>query len=204
MFHFSPRRVFLMAAAMLLAPTFVAAQAVEAWPDKPVKLIVPFPPGGPTDTVARIISTGLQTLWKQPVVVDYKPGAGTTLGTNLVAKSTADGYTLGMAITALTINPSLQPNLPYDTKKDLVGVSQVAQAHFGLFAHPSQPFNNMQELIAYAKKNPNALSYATPGTGTGTHLAGEMHGWHSPSAHTLQGQRASATGHDRRSRAFVV
>jgi tripartite-type tricarboxylate transporter receptor subunit TctC len=174
MFHFSPRRVFLMAAAMLLAPTFVAAQAVEAWPDKPVKLIVPFPPGGPTDTVARIISTGLQTLWKQPVVVDYKPGAGTTLGTNLVAKSTADGYTLGMAITALTINPSLQPNLPYDTKKDLVGVSQVAQAHFGLFAHPSQPFNNMQELIAYAKKNPNALSYATPGTGTGTHLAGEM------------------------------
>lgn len=174
MFHFSPRRVFLIAAAMLLAPTFVAAQAVEAWPDKPVKLIVPFPPGGPTDTVARIISTGLQTLWKQPVVVDYKPGAGTTLGTNLVAKSTADGYTLGMAITALTINPSLQPNLPYDTKKDLVGVSQVAQAHFGLFAHPSQPFNNMQELIAYAKKNPNALSYATPGTGTGTHLAGEM------------------------------
>ncbi len=174
MFHFSPRRVFLMAAAMLLAPTFVAAQAVEAWPDKPVKLIVPFPPGGPTDTVARIISTGLQALWKQAVVVDYKPGAGTTLGTNLVAKSTADGYTLGMAITALTINPSLQPNLPYDTKKDLVGVSQVAQAHFGLFAHPSQPFNNMQELIAYAKKNPNALSYATPGTGTGTHLAGEM------------------------------
>lgn len=174
MFHFSPRRVFLMAAAMLLAPTFVAAQAVEAWPDKSVKLIVPFPPGGPTDTVARIISTGLQTLWKQPVVVDYKPGAGTTLGTNLVAKSTADGYTLGMAITALTINPSLQPNLPYDTKKDLVGVSQVAQAHFGLFAHPSQPFNNMRELIAYAKKNPNALSYATPGTGTGTHLAGEM------------------------------
>jgi len=168
------RCIFLMAAAVMLAPNFVAAQAVEAWPDKPVKLIVPFPPGGPTDTVARIISAGLQTLWKQPVVVDYKPGAGTTLGTNIVAKSPADGYTLGMAITALTINPSLQANLPYDTKKDLVGVSQVAQAHFGLFAHPSQPFNNMQELIAYAKKNPNALSYATPGTGTGTHLAGEM------------------------------
>jgi tripartite-type tricarboxylate transporter receptor subunit TctC len=168
------RRIFLMLAAVMLAPNFVAAQALEAWPDKPVKLIVPFPPGGPTDTVARIISTGLQTMWKQAVVVDYKPGAGTTLGTNIVAKSPADGYTLGMAITALTINPSLQANLPYDTKKDLVGVSQVAQAHFGLFAHPSQPFNNMQELIAYAKKNPNALSYATPGTGTGTHLAGEM------------------------------
>jgi tripartite-type tricarboxylate transporter receptor subunit TctC len=168
------RRLFLMAAALMLAPNFVSAQAVEAWPDKPVKLIVPFPSGGPTDTVARIITTGLQIIWKQPVVVDYKPGAGTTLGTNIVAKSPADGYTLGMAITALTINPSLQANLPYDTKKDLVGVSQVAQAHFGLFAHPSQPFNTMQELIDYAKKNPNALSYATPGTGTGTHLAGEM------------------------------
>lgn len=168
------RRLILTTAAVLLTPTIVSAQALEAWPDKPVKLIVPFPSGGPTDTVARIISAGLQTIWKQPVVVDYKPGAGTTLGTSIVAKSPADGYTLGMAITALTINPSLQTNMTYDTKKDLVGVSQVAQAHFGLFAHPSQPFNTMQELIAYAKKNPNALSYATPGAGTGTHLAGEM------------------------------
>ena len=75
---------------------------------------------------------------------------------------------LGMAITALTINPSLRPNLPYDTKKDLLGVSQVAQAHFGLFAHPSAPFNTMPEPIAYAKENPDKLSYATPGAGTGT------------------------------------
>ncbi|WP_040505946.1 tripartite tricarboxylate transporter substrate binding protein [Limnohabitans sp. Rim28] len=164
----------VLALASAFSPVFLAAQSLEAWPDKPVKLIVPFPPGGPTDTVARIISTGLQSLWKQPVVVDYKPGAGTTLGTSIVAKSPADGYTLGMAITALTINPSLQPSLPYDTKKDLVGVSQVAQAHFGLFAHPSQPFNTMPELIAYAKKNPGSLSFATPGAGTGTHLAGEM------------------------------
>jgi tripartite-type tricarboxylate transporter receptor subunit TctC len=164
----------VLALAAACSPVFLAAQPMEAWPDKPVKLIVPFPPGGPTDTVARIISTGLQSLWKQPVVLDYKPGAGTTLGTSIVAKSPADGYTLGMAITALTINPSLQPSLPYDTKKDLVGVSQVAQAHFGLFAHPSQPFNTMPELIAYAKKNPGSLSFATPGAGTGTHLAGEM------------------------------
>ena len=164
----------VLALAAACSPVFLVAQPLEAWPDKPVKLIVPFPPGGPTDTVARIISTGLQSLWKQPVVLDYKPGAGTTLGTSIVAKSPADGYTLGMAITALTINPSLQPSLPYDTKKDLVGVSQVAQAHFGLFAHPSQPFNTMPELIAYAKKNPGSLSFATPGAGTGTHLAGEM------------------------------
>ena len=160
--------------AVAFSPAFLSAQTLETWPEKPVKLVVPFPPGGPTDTVARMISAGLQTLWKQPVVLDYKPGAGTMLGTNIVSKSAGDGYTLGMAITALTINPSLQPSLPYDTKKDLVGVSQVAQAHFGLFAHPSQPFNTMPELIAYAKKNPGTLSFATPGAGTGTHLAGEM------------------------------
>lgn len=171
----SRRRLALCAIAALLFPLLAQAQApAEAWPTKPVKLIVPFAAGGPTDTVARLIAQQLQTTWKQPVVVDYKPGAGTTLGTNVVAKSPADGYTLGMAISALTINPSLVPNMPYDTLKDLVGVSQVAQAHFGLFAHPSLPVNTMPELIAYAKQNPDKLSYATPGAGTGTHLAGEM------------------------------
>jgi tripartite-type tricarboxylate transporter receptor subunit TctC len=166
------RRRPLLALAALL-PLAAAAQT-DNWPDKPVKLIVPFTAGGPTDTVARLLATQLQANWKQPVVVDYKPGAGTVLGTTAVAKAPADGYTLGMAITALTINPSLQPNLPYDTKKDIVGVLLVAQAHFGLFAHPSLPVNSIPELIAYAKKNPTALSYATPGAGTGTHLAGEM------------------------------
>jgi tripartite-type tricarboxylate transporter receptor subunit TctC len=168
-----PRRTVLSALAAMLAPTLARAQQ-EAWPARPVKLVVPFTAGGPTDTVARLVSQQLEAIWKQPVVMDYKPGAGTVLGTTVVAKSPADGYTLGMAITALTINHTLQPNLPYDTRKDLVGVSQVAQAHFGLFAHPSQPFNTMPELIAYARKNPDALSFATPGNGTGTHLAGEM------------------------------
>ncbi len=166
------RRALLGGLAVALLNPLAFAQ--EDWPTRPVKLIVPFTSGGPTDTVARLVATQLQTLWKQPVVLDYKPGAGTVLGTQTVVKAPPDGYTLGMAITALTINPSLQGNLPYDTAKDLVGVSQVAQAHFGLFAHPSLPVNNMAELIAYGKKNPDALSFATPGTGTGTHLAGEM------------------------------
>jgi tripartite-type tricarboxylate transporter receptor subunit TctC len=166
------RRALLAALAALPLASF--AQGGEAWPDKPVKLIVPFTAGGPTDTVARLLATQLQAIWKQPVLVDYKPGAGTVLGTSVVAKSAPDGYTLGMAISALTINPSLQLNLPYDTRKDIVGVSLVAQAHFGLFAHPSLPVNTVPELIAYAKKNPDALSFATPGAGTGTHLAGEM------------------------------
>lgn len=171
---FPDRRAVLAALAAALAPSMGRTQGVDGWPGKPVRLIVPFPSGGPTDTVARLIANGVTAMWKQPVVVEYKPGAGTVLGTSVVAKAPPDGYTLGMAITALTINPSLQPNMPYDTKKDVLGVTQVAQAHFGLFAHPSQPFNTMPELIAYAKKNPDALSYATPGTGTGTHLAGEM------------------------------
>jgi tripartite-type tricarboxylate transporter receptor subunit TctC len=171
------RRAALALAAVLSIGALAQAHAQapqEPWPARPVKLVVPFPPGGPTDTVARLIAQQLQAEWKQPVLLDYKPGAGTTLGTNVVAKSPPDGYTLGMAISALTINPSLLSNLPYDTLRELTGVSQVAQAHFGLFAHPSLPANTMPELLAYARQNPGKLSYATPGTGTGTHLAGEM------------------------------
>ena len=168
-----PRR--LVAALLCSAVLWPALSAAQApWPSKPVKLIVPFAPGGPTDTVARLLAERLQAQWQQPVVLDYKAGAGTVVGTDFVAKSAPDGYTLGMAITALMINPGLQPKLPYDTTRDLLGVSQVAQAHFGLFAHPSLPVANVAELLAYAKKNPGKLSYGTPGIGTGTHLAGEM------------------------------
>lgn len=170
---FLTRRTVLTFGAAFMLPLGAHAQAT-AWRDKPVKLIVPFAPGGPTDTVARMLAEALQAQWRQPVVVDYKPGAGTVLGTDFVAKAPPDGYTLGMAITAHMINPSLQSKLPYDTQKDLAGVSQIAQAHFGLFAHPSLPVNTVPELLAYAKKNPGQLSYATPGMGTGTHLAGEM------------------------------
>lgn len=159
--------------AALAAPG-AFAQGTAAWPTKPVTLVVPFAAGGPTDTVARLLAEKMQATWGQPVVIDYKPGAGTVLGTQFVARAPADGYTLGMAITAHMINPGLNPKLPYDTQKDLVGVSQLAQAHFGLFAHPSLPVSNVAELIAYARKNPGKLSYATPGIGTGTHLAGEM------------------------------
>ncbi|GAA0496293.1 tripartite tricarboxylate transporter substrate binding protein [Pigmentiphaga sp. GD03639] len=174
---FPPRPGRRTALAALLAaaaaPRLSAAQD-ENWPNRPVKLIVPFAPGGPTDTIARMLAEKMQAAWQQPVVVDYKPGGGTITGTNTVAKAPADGYTLGMAISALMINPSMQPSLPYDTRKDLAAVSQVALTHFGLFAHPSLPVDTVPELIAYARKNPGKLSYATPGVGTGTHLAGEL------------------------------
>lgn len=168
------RRVVLAALGTLMLPAFAQTAGAPVWPTKPVKLMVPFSPGGPTDTVARLLAEKLQATWKQPVVMEYKPGGGTMVGTQFVATSPPDGHTLGMAITAYMVNPSLQPNLPYDTQKDLTGVSQLALAHFGLFAHPSAPFNTVPELIAYAKKNPGKLSFATPGIGTGTHLAGEL------------------------------
>ena len=164
------RRDTLLSLAAMPALSF----AQDGWPSKPVKLIVPFAPGGPTDTVARLLAERMQALWKQPVVLDYKPGGGTMVGTQFVAQSAPDGYTLGMAISAHMINPALQPKMAYDTTRDLAGVSQLALGHFGLFAHPSLPVSTVTELIAYAKKNPGKLSYATPGIGTGTHLAGEM------------------------------
>lgn len=168
------RRTALAALGALMLPAFAQAADDPAWPTKAVKLMVPFSPGGPTDIVARLLAEKLQAAWKQPVVMEYKPGGGTIVGTQYIATSPPDGYMLGMAITAYMVNPSLRPDLPYDTKKDLTGVSQLALAHFGLFAHPSAPFDTIPELIAYAKKNPGKLSFATPGIGTGTHLAGEL------------------------------
>jgi tripartite-type tricarboxylate transporter receptor subunit TctC len=162
----APLAVFVLASPCAAQP--------ENYPNRPVRLIVPFAPGGPTDTVARVMGEQLQRQWKQPVVIDYKPGAGTVVGTQLVTRAPADGYTLGMAISALMINPALRSDLPYDTVREVAAVSLIGQAHFGLFAHPSTPFSSVAELIAYARSRPDALSYATPGTGTGTHLAGEM------------------------------
>lgn len=162
------------AAAVAVLATGPAWAQSEAWPVRPVTLVVPFAPGGPTDTVARLLAERLQAQWKQTVVLDYKPGGGTMVGTQFVARAPGDGHTLGMAISALMINPALQPKLPYDTLKDLAPVALIGQAHFGLFAHPSLEAKNIAELVAYAQRNPGKLSYATPGIGTGTHLAGEL------------------------------
>ena len=149
-----------------------AAYAQSPWPARPVKLVVPFGPGGATDIIARLLAQKLQDIWSQSVVVDYKPGAGTVLGTDFTAKSAPDGYTLGMVITAHMINPSLRASMPFDTIKDLSGVSLVAVSHIMLSATPSLEAANIRELIALAKKT--KLSYATPGTGTSMHLAGEL------------------------------
>ena len=137
-------------------------------------MIVPFPPGGATDIIGRLHLRGEQAVWGQPVVVENRPGAGTVVGTDLVAKSAPDGHTLGVVVTAHMINPSLRPNMPFDTLKDLAAVGQVSVQHLVIAAHPSLEASNVAELIALARKNPGKLSYATPGSGTSMHLSIEL------------------------------
>jgi len=159
---------------LALATLLPLAAAGQQFPNKAVRLMVPFPPGGATDIIGRLVSAKMQDVWGQPVVVENKPGAGTVVGTEYVAKSAPDGYTLGMVVTAYVINPSLRADLPYNTLKDLAGVTQVSVQHLVMAANPSFPANNIAELIALAKKEPGKLAYATPGSGTAMHLSVEL------------------------------
>jgi tripartite-type tricarboxylate transporter receptor subunit TctC len=156
---------------LLVAPLVATAQA---YPAKTVRMMVPFPPGGATDIIGRLVAAKMQEVWRQPVVIENRAGAGTVVGTDYVAKSSPDGHTLGFVVTAYVINPSLRADLPYDTLKDLSGVTQVSVQHLVMAAHPSLEANSIAELIALAKKNPGKLAYATPGSGTAMHLSVEL------------------------------
>ena len=159
--------------AIGLALTTSPARADE-FPKGPVRIIVPFPPGGPTDTVGRLISQKLQELWGQPVNLDYKPGAGTVIGVDYVAKAPPDGLVFGMVNSSLAVNPSLRASMPYRTPQDIAGITQIANLQLALVARTDAPFNSVAELIAYAKKNPGQLTYGTPGAGSTTHLGVEL------------------------------
>ena len=159
---------------LALAALVPLAAHAQTYPTRAVRLMVPFPPGGATDIIGRLVAAKMQEVWGQPVVIENRPGAGTVVGTDYVAKSAPDGYTLGMVVTAYVINPSLRGDLPYNTLKDLTGVTQVSVQHLVMAANPSLPANNIPELIALAKKEPGKLSYATPGSGTAMHLSVEM------------------------------
>lgn len=161
--------VCLMAA--IVAPTALAA---EKFPERPVTLIVPNSPGGAVDILARLLSDKLQKIWEKPVVIIYKSGAGTVLGTDYVAKAHKDGYTLGMVVTSHVINPSLRSKLPYDTEKDLAGVSLLASSQIIITASPELGAKTLPEVIALAKKKPGELTYASPGSGSSMHLGGEL------------------------------
>ena len=159
---------------ILLLLLFVGTVQAQDYPKGPVKLVVPFTPGGPTDVIARLMSQKLEGLWSQPVVVDYKPGAGTVVGIAHVAQSAPDGQTIGIVVSSYTINPVLRRQMPYDTLNDLRGVSMLTTFAVAIVANPSVPFDDLKGLVAYAKQNPGKLSFATPGPGGTTHLAVEL------------------------------
>lgn len=167
--------IALLASIPLLVaalPSSVLAQSV--YPNKPIRLIVPFPPGGTTDTVGRRVAQNLSQMWGQTVVVENKPGAGTTIGVDYVARANPDGYVLGLVTGSFTVNHSLMTNLPYDTEKDLRAVASLARSDHILVVNPSLGVSTVDELIDLAKKKPGELSYASFGNGSSAHLAGEM------------------------------
>ena len=155
----------------LIAP--LQAQA-QAWPSRPVKLVVPYPAGGPTDIVARVVAERLQAQTGQPFIVDNRAGAGGNLGAEAVARGPADGYTLLVATTAHAINKSMFKNLNYDVQKDFSAVSLLTQGPLVLVVHPDFPAKNVAELIAMAKAKPKSVSFASSGNGQSTHLAAEL------------------------------
>jgi tripartite-type tricarboxylate transporter receptor subunit TctC len=159
-------------ATMLLVPSGAMGQA---YPNKPIRLVVPFPPGGSLDVVARAIGQKLTEAWGQPVIIDNRPGAGGNIGADLVAKSAPDGYTiLEGALSTHAVNISLYGKLPYDPIKDFAPITLVAITPNVLVINPTAPFSTVPELIAYAKANPGKLSFGSGSNGSAGHLAGEL------------------------------
>lgn len=164
-------RSIAVAAACVACPSLFA-QGIGA-AGAPARMVVPYPAGGPTDTLARLIAQRLGDRWKQPVLVDYQPGAGTMIGVASVARAAPDGLTFGIVNSAFVINAIVRKPA-YDTFKDLTGVTQLVDVPLVLAANASVPYGNIAELVTYAKKNPGKLSFGTPGAGGTSHLAGEL------------------------------
>src|SRR6185369_10470305 len=161
-----------------LSVVFFSLNASEApaqqYPAKPVRVIVPFGAGGPADIYARYLAQRLQDPMGQSFVVDDRPGAGSIIGTDLVAKSPSDGYTLLLMSNTHTVNESLVPKKPFALMKDFVPIAPINYSDLVLVVHPSVPAKSIKELIALAKAKPNGLNYASSGTGTPYHMAGEL------------------------------
>lgn len=170
----SPRRRMLAAAVSLLAMAAGRVSLAADWPTRPVRLVVPFPPGGSTDILGRAIAQKLQEALGQPFVVDNKPGAGGSIGAGEVARAAADGYTILMGhIGTLAINPSLYPKLPYDPVTSFAPVALIARVPNVLVVNPAVPVHDVRELIALAKAKPGSLRYASGGNGSAAHIAME-------------------------------
>ena len=174
MYRFSKLTKYLCIATMGLMVTVSHAQTAS-FPDRPVTIVVPFPPGGGTDAGARLIAQKLSTRWGQSVIIDNKAGASGMVGSEYVSRAKPDGYTLLIGnIGTFSINPSLYKKMPYDPDKAFVPVSMIAELPYFLLVTPSMKANNVKEFIAFAKANPGAVTYASSGSGSGPHLAGEM------------------------------
>ena len=163
------RAIAAIAASLLALPA-----AAQNWPVRPVRMIVPYSPGGGIDTVARTLAQKLTEQLGAAFVVENRPGAAGALGAEIVAKAAPDGHTLLASSTEFAINPSVRPKLPYDPFRDFAHVSQLASVQFILAGHPSVPVKNVRELVALAKARPGQITFGSSGTGGGPHLAGEL------------------------------
>ena len=166
--------IFALASALMAPVDGVAQTAPSNWPAKPLKLVLPYAPGGIVDYVGRTVAQHLGDTLGQPVVAENRPGAGGIAGTDVVARAAPDGYTLAIMDPAIVINPTLQPNVPYDLFKQLQTVSIVSSSPEVLVVAPALPVASVQDLIAYGKANPGRLNFASAGIGTTPHLAGEL------------------------------
>lgn len=166
-------RRLALAAALLMALGWNAHAQQPAWPTKPVRMIVPFAAGGSTDVVARMLGQRLSLLWNQPVLIENRAGAGGNVGADVVAKAPGDGYTLLMASGSVTINPALYKKMPFDTKKDLLPITNVAQGPMLVVVRDGSPYKSLKDLIAAAKARPGGINFASAGVGSQVHLAAE-------------------------------
>lgn len=174
------RRDLLLATAVTatttLAPAVAFAQApAGAFPSRPVRIVVPYTPGGSNDVIARLVGQRLQEMWPHPVVVENKPGAAGNIGANEVAKATPDGHTLLLTnINIVSMNPGLIERMPFDPQKDFAPISLLGTTSLALVVHPAVPAQNVQQLIALARRDPGKLSYASSGNGSPQHMSAEM------------------------------
>jgi tripartite-type tricarboxylate transporter receptor subunit TctC len=170
------RRRFLVTAAAFGAGTaaWPGVRAQSGYPSQPIRIVVPYPPGGATDTLGRLMATKLQEAWGQTVIVDNKPGASGTLGNDMVAKAPPDGHTVLLAITAIVQVPALMPRLPYDVLKDLQPLAQVASTNSVLVVPPATPASTLKEFVALVKANPGKYNYGSYGVGTSSHIQGSL------------------------------
>ena len=163
-----------LAAAWLLAPAAAQAQSADKYPDKPIRIVVPFAPGGSVDTLGRLLAQRMNEGWGVPVLVENRPGAANMIGTQSVATAPPDGYTLLIAVSTHATNPSLQSKVPYDSIKDFEPIALLARTPVVLFTHPSFPAKDVKSLIELSKTKPQALNFGSGGVGTMTHLIGEQ------------------------------